>query len=198
MDHLVVYPERELNKLCKKRRARIVWVRKRREPPVGVVNKGDLLYFKGSGGGVVGLARVLKVKDFLRGGRYVVSLGISKPRVFKMPFSVIKRDRRSWVVCNSKNNIDQQPLFALQSPTLADCIKAVKSHYRGLPGNKLVLETVQYLSENKDVAKQSSGLLFLLAIILAEKNGIDLQEELRHLLAKQSEKVSPLAVFRGK
>lgn len=198
MDHLVVYPKRELSKLCKKRRARIVWVRKRREPPVGVVNKGDLLYFKGSGDGVIGLARVLNVKDFLRGGRYIVSLSISKPRLFKTPFSVIKRDRRSWVVCNSKNNINQQPLFPLLSLTLADCIKAVKSHYRGLPGNKLILQTIRHLSENKDVAKQSSGLLFLLAIIASEKNGIDLQEELRHLLAQQPEKVSPLAVFRGK
>jgi hypothetical protein len=198
MDHLVVYPEREINKLCKKRHARIVWVRKRREPPVGVVTKGDLLYFKGSGGGVVGIARVLNVKDFLRGGRYLVSLRISKPRLFKTPFSVIKRDRRSWVVCNSKNNDNQQPLFALLSPTLADCIKAVKNHYRGLPGNKIILEAVQYLSENKNVAKQSSGLLFLLAIISAEKNGIDLQDELRRLLAKQPERVFPLAIFRGK
>ena len=198
MDHLVVYHQRELNKLRKKRRARLVWVRKRREPPVGVVNKGDLLYFKGPGGGVIGLARVLSVKDFLKGGRYTVSIGITKPKFFLKPFSIIKRDRRSWVVCSNKNNLNQQPLLPLPSPTVADCIKAVKNHYRVLPGNKQIFETINYLSEIKDVAKQSSGLLFLLAIISAEKNGVDLQEELRHLLSQQPEKVSPLAIFRGK
>jgi len=198
MDHLVVYSEKELNKLRKKRRPRLVWVRKRREPPVGVVNKGDLLYFKGPGGRVIGLARVLNVKDFLKGGRYTVSLGITKPRFFSKPFSILKRDRRSWVVCNNKNNVNQQPLLPLPSPTIVDCVKAVKNHYRRMPGNMLVLETIKYLSEIKDVAKQSSGLLFLLAIIAAEKNGIDLQNELRHLLAQQPEKVSPLAIFRGK
>lgn len=198
MDHLVVYPRRELNKLRKKRRARLVWVRKRREPPVGVVNKGDHLYFKGPGAGVIGLARVLKVKDYLKEGRYTVSIFISRPVFFAKPFSIIKRDRRSWVVCNSKNNLNQQPLLPLPSPTVDDCIKAVKNHYRGLPGNKQIFETINYLSLSKDVAKQSSGILFLLAIIAAEKNDVNLQEELRHLLAQQPEKVSPLAIFRGK
>ena len=198
MDHLVAYTERELNKLRKKRRAKIVWVRKRKEPPVGMVSKGDSLYFKSPGGGVLGWARVLGVKDVLKMGRYNVVISITKPRVFRHAYSVLKRDRRSWVVCNNKNIVNQQPLIPLPSPTLADCINAVKNHYRGLPGNKQIFEVIQHLSEIKDVAKQSSGILFLLAIISAEKNGIDLQDELRRLLAKQPEKVFPLAIFRGK
>lgn len=198
MDHLVVFSELELNKLRKKRRAVMVWTRKRREPPVASVKKGDLLYFKSSGGGVFSWTKVLNVKDFLKNGRYVVRIGMTRPRIFKTPFSVIKRDRRSWVVCGDKNLANQQFLLPLPSPTLADCVRAVKKHYRALPGNREIFETVRHILEMKDATKQMSGLLFLLATLSAEKNNIDLQNELRSLLAQQPERVFPLAIFRGK
>lgn len=198
MEHLVVYSEREVNKLRRKRRAKFVWARKRREPPVGAVKAGDMIYFKSPGGGVFAKAKVLNVKDFLKGGRYYVNIGISKPQFFSRPFAIIKRDRRSWVVCNGKNNINQQALIALPSPTLADCVKAVKNHYRVLPVGKDVLETLEHLAAAGKKVEQLAGILFLLAIIASEKNNLDLQNELRHLLGKHPEKVTPLAIFRGK
>jgi len=200
MNHLVIYSERELNKIRKKRRARLIWVRKRREPPVAVVAKGDKLYFKSPGGGVFAWTKVTSVKDQLKNGRYVVTLGINRPHIFSVSFPVLKRDRRSWVVCSASDNINQQQLITLPSPTLEEIEKAIRKHYRKLPSKKEILQAIKFFAQNADdeEEKNNSAILFLLAIIIALKNDTNLYQALKPLLNQHPTKVFPLSIFRGK
>lgn len=198
MDHLVVLQKKELNKIRKKRQGRLVWVRKRREPPVGVVRKGDQLFFKSPGGGVFGWTRVTSVKDQLKGGRYFVSLGIIKPRVFPIPFPIVKRDRRSWVTCQANHNLNQQQLMPLPSPTLEEIERAIRKHYHSFPSKKEIIAAIRYSASEVAADKNISATLFLLVLMFAFKNEINLQQNLKDLLNHQPIKVFPLSVFRGK
>lgn len=96
--------------------------------PFGVVNEGDTVFMKDSGGPVRGLFLVAKVESFgnltpeklkeletrystflcadadpeywkkRRVCRYATLLYIAEPRRFEQPFSFPKKDRRGWVV----------------------------------------------------------------------------------------------------
>lgn len=193
----MVYSPGVLKKALKKHKPKLVWVRKRRESPVGMVKKNDVLYFKKPGGGVFGKARVKKVKDYLKGGKYYVELVISRPMIFGFSFPILKRDRRSWVPCSSGDDVNQQMLLSLPSPTLEQIKKAVEKHYRSLPSKNQMEEALQFFSERGNGSIDNVGAIFLLSIIYAIKHNIDLQGQLRVLLAKNPSKVFPLSIFRG-
>ncbi len=199
MEHLVVYSPLLIKKALRKRKPKLIWVRKRREPPVGVVHRNDTLYFKKPGGGVFAKGRVTHVKDYLKNGRYYVELLVSRLVVFEAPFPIIKRDRRSWVVCTPLIDGNQQHLIPLPSPTLEQILKAIKSHYPILPSRNQVNEAIAFFGETMVEGKNNSsvGTLFLVAMLASIKNNVDLHKELAELLVKHPSKVFPLSIFRG-
>jgi hypothetical protein len=195
MEHLVILPERVVRRLFRQRIPRLTWFRRRREPPVGVVRARDRLFLKVPGGDVVASASVTRVTEEFHGGRYAIRIRLRKPERFSIPFPVVKRDRRSWVVCAGDRDTPQQPLFAPPGLTLESLTSAVRRHQKILPSQREIERSLRSLLSQKIDPSRDVGVLLILGILLALKKDVPFPDTLRHLLRRAPQRVYPLAVF---
>jgi len=198
MDHLVVYSRPAVKKVFRLKRPRIIWFRKRKEAPVGFVNKGDVLYFKEPGGDVFGKAQVSSVKETFKKGKYFVDMKLKRTEVFSFPFSVFKKDRRAWIVCNSPANFNQQQLISMPSPTLEQLENSLTKHLKKLPTKKEIEKAFRSVTNNNFEYPKDVGVLFVLSILLSMKSQVSLKDIQKEMLKYFPSSVYPFAIFRAK
>ncbi len=196
MEHLVVVGLPTLRRLLLQRAPRMQWSRRRREPPVGVVRRGDHLTLKIPGGNVVASTRVLRVDERQDGGRHLVALRLLRPVRLPLPFPVFKHDRRSWVVLGKRRSVQQQRLIALPEPTLTDLLHAVRGTYRVLPSVLDIRRSIRALTLTRPRARQGeAGMLLILVLLFSLRVPSDLSQEAAELLKGSAPGVWPLRVF---
>ncbi len=197
MEHLVVLPERALRRLVRRRTPVLIWTRRRREPPVGAVHTSDILFFKTPGGDVLARAEVGAIRERADRGKYVVRLRLRRAELLLAPFPIVKRDRRSWVVCVPPSPRAQQRLLSLPEPALTDLLQAVSRTYRRLPSARTIERAAVVLLEGHVPSSRELAGLALLVLLLAVRRNVSLGDELAALLREQvPSRVMPLAVFR--
>lgn len=189
-EHLVVVSPRTLRRLL--RRSPLVWTRRRREVPVGRVHAGDTVFFKHAGRPVSAVGTVARVREARVGRRYVLTLKLRKVRKLFAPFPVVKRDRRSWVVCAAGADPRQQRLLGAASPTIADLLHGLRARRGRLPGRRAVRELLAATARQPSA---DTGILLWLSLFAAAAEDADFGEVLRGYLQKPSSRVFPFAVF---
>lgn len=184
-----------LRKLRRQRRSVLPWTRTRREAPIGMVARGDRLAFKRSGGPVVARATVARVYETLVRGRYHLRVTLRQFAMLPIPFHVVKRDRRSWVICDETDDARQQALFTTPALSVEDIETLLRSRYRRLPSRRALDDACRaILADMRDA--RASATLVLLSVLHALRTTDHLPADLRRLLRGHPSWVYPLAVFR--
>lgn len=189
-EHLAIVSGKTLRSLL--RRRSLTWSRHRREAPIGRVRKGDLVFFKAPGGAVVASGRIARLQETRRGGRYVLSLRFRGLDKLAVPFPVVKRDRRSWVVCALPADRAQQRLLAARAPTVRELLQAVHAGRRRLPSRRMVRRILAQLTRQQRTEGSLLLWLALLAILQESDSALDAVTEYARRPARR---VVPFAVF---
>ncbi|MDP3685739.1 MAG: hypothetical protein Q8R32_02815 [bacterium] len=189
-EHLAVVSSRTLRRLL--RTKLLTWTRRRREAPIGRVHAGDQVFFKHAGRWVIAAGTVAGVREARQGGRYVLALKFRQLRKLSVPFPIVKRDRRSWVVCASSDDPRQQRLLSVASPTVAELLQATGTRRARLSSRRAVRTLLAAYARQPET---DAGLLVWLAFLAASGNEEDLGEVLRAYIRKPSSRVFPFAVF---
>lgn len=193
-EHLVVLPERALRRLLRARRPVLSWTRRRREPPVGAVARGDRIFFKSSGGPVRATTSVARIKETLKRGRYTVRLGLRHIEALPVPFPIVKRDRRSWVTCTPPPD-HQQRLFVPSALTVSTLVASLQRRYRPLPSVTAIRQALHALLARTPTSSEAD-LVILLGLLLGLRQRTDLSALLEQRLRSSDDAIYPLAVFR--
>lgn len=187
-EHLAVISQRTLRQLL--RTKNLAWTRRRREAPVGRVHVGDAVFFKHAGRWVVAAGTVARVREQRAGGRYLLALKFRTLHRLRVPFPIVKRDRRSWVVCATTSDPGQQHLLGSSSPTLTQLLEGVRGRRRLSPQAVRKL-----LAAYAGQPGTETHLLMWLALLAVATDSDNLDEALRGYFKKPSQGVFPFAVF---
>lgn len=189
-EHLVVVSATTLRRLLRK--PVLTWVRRRREAPVGRVRIGDRVFLKGPGGLVAASGAVARVREARKGGRYVLTIRFRGLRRLPVPFPVVKRDRRSWVVCAPPLDANQQRLLAASSPSIPDLLRAARATHQRLPSPRKARALLAALARQP---RADGTLLLWLAMLAAAPESDRAADVLLGYLRKPASAVVPFAVF---
>ena len=189
-EHLVVVSSLTLKRLL--HRPTLTWMRRRREAPVGRVRAGDHVFFKGPGGLVTTSGTVARVQEARKGGRYVLTLRFRGLKKLSVPFPVVKRDRRSWVVCSPPMDASQQRLLIGSAPTVHDLLRAVRTTRRRLPSPRVARALLASFAREP---RSEGALILWLAMLIAAPEADRVTEVLREYVRKPASTVVPFAVF---
>lgn len=174
------------------RRPVLTWKRRRREAPVGRVRVGEVAFVKLSGGPVVAKGAFSKVREERRGGQYVLTLRLRGFRRLSVPFPVVKRDRRSWVVCALPPDADQQRLLAVAEPTLSSLLPSGRGTARRGLGPRLARQLLAAFAREP---RTDASLLVWLALLASRPESGRLSDTLAAYARKPARRVVPFAVF---
>lgn len=197
-DHLVVLPRAALRKLSAQKKHVLTWRRWKREAPVGVVQRGDTISFKESGGLVMAQATVARVSERLRQGMFEVRLTLRGYRMLRIPFPVYKRDRRSWIVCAATRDERQQALLTSSSPSVAQLRTAVERHMKRLPSASALHRALHTAVTSPSEKRHTSGLIFFLLLLLSIREDVELPDDLAVFLTSSPTRVFPFATFSSR
>lgn len=189
-EHLAVVSPRTLQRVF--RRRELTWSRRRREIPVGRVHVGEAIFFKYAGGPVHAVGTVARVREARVKGRYVLTIALRRLQKLPVPFPIVKRDRRSWVVCASPDDPQQQRLLGTPSQTIAELLQGIRTRRRRVPPQRTVRALLSAYARQPST---DAGLLVWLALLAASMQNDDLDERLRRYIKKPSSRVFPFAVF---
>lgn len=189
-EHLAVVSPRTLRRFL--RTKVLTWTRRRREAPIGRVHVGDRVFFKHAGRWVIAAGTVGRVKEERVGERYALTLQFRQLRKLPVAFPIVKRDRRSWVVCASSDDPRQQQLLRATSLTIAELLQAIRARRSRLPSRQTVRKL---LAASTRHPKADARVLVWLALIAAAVESDDPDEALRDFLKKPARRVFPFAVF---
>ncbi|TSC72754.1 MAG: hypothetical protein G01um101438_471 [Parcubacteria group bacterium Gr01-1014_38] len=188
-EHLAVVSPRTLRRLL--RTKVLTWTRRRREAPVGRVHIGDQVFFKYAGQRVIAAGTVARVKEGRAGGRYALTLRFRQFRKLPVAFPIVKRDRRSWVVCAS-DDPRQQRLLRAAALTITELLQAIRTRHSRLPSRQAVRKLLAAYATQPGT---DASLLVWLALLAAAPGSGELDDVLRGFLRKPTRRVFPLAVF---
>lgn len=189
-EHLAIVAVPALRRLL--RRRALTWKRRRREAPVGRVRPADRVFFKDPGGPVLASGIVSRVREERRGGQYLLHLRFRELRKLSVPFPIVKRDRRSWVVCAPPRDARQQRLLATPPPSVRDLLRAVHAGRRRLPSRRTVADLLAHLARQR---RTEGSLLLWLAFLTALSEGDSAVEALQEYAKRPARHVVPFAVF---
>lgn len=189
-EHLAIVNARELRRLL--RRPVLVWKRRRREAPVGRVRAHDRVYFKTPGGPVAASGTVSRVREERTAGTYVLHVRLRGLKKLAVPFPVLKRDRRSWVVCAPPTDARQQKLLATPAPSVKDLLRAVHAGRRRLPSRRAVTKLLAHLAHQQ---RSEGSLLLWLALLAVLQEGDSALDAVQEYVKKPARHVVPFAVF---
>lgn len=189
-EHLVVVSPHTLRRVF--RRRELTWSRRRREIPVGRVHAGETVFFKHAGRPVHAMGGVARVREARIKGRYVLTITFRRLQKLPVPFPIVKRDRRSWVICSSTEDPQQQRLLGAPSHTIAELLQSIRMRRRRFPSPRTIRTL---LSAYARQPAAGAGLLVWLALLAASAEDDDLDERLRRYIKKPSSRVFPFAVF---
>lgn len=189
-EHLVVVSPHTLRRVF--RRRELTWSRRRREIPVGRVHAGEAIFFKHAGRPVHAVGAVARVREARVKGRYVLTITLRRLRKLPVPFPIVKRDRRSWVVCASRDDPQQQRLLGVPSQTIAELLQGIRTRRRRLPSQRTVRALLSAYARGPST---DASLLVWLSLLAASAENDDLDERLRRYVKKPSSRIFPFAVF---
>lgn len=190
-EHLAIVSAPTLRGLL--RRRTMTWKRRRRDAPIGRVRPSDRVFFKLPGGPVVATSVVSRVREERRGGRYMLTLRFRVLHKLTVPFPVLKRDRRSWIVCAPPPDERQQRLLAGPDVTLRGLLRAVHAGgQRRLPSRRAATALLARLARQR---KAEGSLLLWLALLAALSEGDRLVEVVQDFSRKPARRVVPFALF---
>lgn len=189
-EHLAILPQAALRRAL--RRTSLTWRSRRRSAPVGRVQKQDRVFFKLPGGPVVASGVVSRVTESRAAGKYVLALRFRGLRKLPVPFPVVKRDRRSWVVCAPPRDARQQRLLPVPEIGVPDLLRAVHAGRRRLPSRRVLLRLLARLARQR---RAEGSLLLWLALLTAASEGNQPLELVAEYARKPARHVVPFAVF---
>lgn len=189
-EHLAILPRTALRKVL--RRSTLTWKARRRTAPIGRVRPQDRVFFKHPGGPVVASGTVARAAEGRAAGKYVLTLRFRGLRKLPVPFPVVKRDRRSWVVCAPPKDTRQQSLMVLPEPSVSDFLRSVHAGRRRLPSSRALLKLLSRVARQHRA--EGSLLLWLAFLTAASEDGRPL-ELLAEYVRKPARHVVPFAVF---
>lgn len=189
-EHLAIVARPTLKRLVRTRA--LTWKRRRREAPIGRVRPHDRVFFKDPGGPVLASGIVSRVREERRGRQYVLTLRFRGVRKLPVPFPVVKRDRRSWVICAPPTDARQQRLLATPSPSVRDLLRAVHAGRRRVPSRRSVTAILAHLARQ---GRAEGSLLLWLAFLAALSEGDGVVDAVQEYAKKPARHVVPFAVF---
>lgn len=189
-DHLAIVSSKTLRQLL--RRPTLTWKRRRREAPVGRVHVRDRVFFKLPGGPVAATADVGAVRQEKQGVTYLLTLRFRGVKRLPVPFPILKRDRRSWIVCASSPDARQQRLLSPPSLSLEQLLREMQRTRRALPSRRSM---IRLLASWARQPKSEGVLLLWLALLACSRDAERSVEDLRSLFKRPPLRVVPFAVF---
>lgn len=144
------------------------------------------------GGLVVSVGTVGRVREERREGQYILTLKLRRFERLAVPFPVIKRDRRSWVVCARSSDDRQLRLLAERVLSVPDFLKRLQDFWKPLPSRRALRSLLAALARDP-----SSGapLLLWLAFLVAAHESEGTPAALEACLKRPSYSVFPFAAF---
>lgn len=189
-EHLAIVAAPALRRLLRKRT--LSWKRRRREAPIGRVRQGDRVFVKTPGGPVLASGLVTKVREERKGREYLLYLHFRGLRKIPVPFPVVKRDRRSWVVCAPPRDARQQALITTPPPSVRDLLRAVHAGRRRVPSRRTVTKLLAHLARQH---RAEGSMLLWLAFLAVLSEGDGVADALQEYAHKPARHVVPFAVF---
>lgn len=189
-EHLAIVAAPALRRLLRKRT--LSWKRRRREAPIGRVRQGDRVFVKTPGGPVLASGLVTRVREERKGREYLLHLRFRDLRKIPVPFPVVKRDRRSWVVCAPPRDARQQALIAPPPPSVRDLLRAVHAGRRRVPSRRTVTKLLAHLARQH---RAEGSMLLWLAFLAVLSEGDGVADALQEYAHKPARHVVPFAVF---
>lgn len=174
------------------RKRTLTWKRRRREAPIGRVRRADRVFVKTPGGPVLASGIVTRAREERRGRQYFLHLRFRGMQKLPVPFPVVKRDRRSWVVCAPPRDIRQQPLITTPPPSMRDMLRAVHAGRRRPPSRRAVTKLLAHLARQH---RTEGSMLLWVAFLAALSEGDGVVEAVHEYAQKPARHVVPFAVF---